>query len=392
MDRVIFNTHDVILLMTAYQCILFAFLLVTMHGEKWLSNLLLALFLLQQAAIPLDILVSFGAQFRFIALEFSPNLFYVFGFGYWLEAPLLLWYTRSLVYKNYRLKQSDILYLLPFVAYLMYQMFFYYSLDFSAKKQLQEGYDLFVAPHYMNYVTLFREIFRVILGLMCLYEIRRYRHHLKRNFSAIEKQDLSWLTILVVGFTGLRAWSVLVIALVILSVVYGVKTDFELMGLIGNYTTFVLVSLLIFFSLRHSSVCDGLDESATEATDDGPRGEGDPAEAERVRHWMAESKPYLTPALTLDRLAQQVSLSPRQLSTLINRQFHCNFFEFINCYRVAEAKILLSDASQSQRTVLDIMYDVGFNSKATFNTLFKKKVGMTPSEYRKSRLSENSDL
>jgi AraC-like DNA-binding protein len=45
---------------------------------------------------------------------------------------------------------------------------------------------------------------------------------------------------------------------------------------------------------------------------------------------------------------------------------------------------MLSNQNQSDKTVLDIMLDVGFNSKATFNTLFKKKVGMTPSEYRKS--------
>lgn len=384
MDRVIFNTHDVVLLMTAYQCILFAILLVSANSEKRLSNIFLALFLLQQAAIPLDILISFGAEFRYVALEFSPNLFYVFGFGYWLEAPLLLWYTRSLVYKNYRLTRWDLFYLLPFFAYLIYQIFFYYGLEFTAKKQLQETYDLFIAPQYMNYVTLFRELFRVVLGILCLVEIRRYRRHLKHNYSAIEKLDLSWLTMLVVGFTVLRIWSVLVIFLVILSVVYGIATDFEIMGLIGNYTTFVLVSMLIFFSLRHSSVCEGLD-FREERREEPDRDNAGPGEAEFLRRWMAEHKPYLTPGLTLERLAQQVNMPARGLSSLINRQFDCNFFEFINCYRVEEAKRLLAEDTRSRRkTVLDIMYEVGFNSKATFNTLFKKKVNMTPSEYRKS--------
>lgn len=389
MDRVIFNTHDVVLLMTAYQCILFAVLLVSANSEKRLANIFLALFLLQQAAIPLDILISFGAQFRYVALEFSPNLFYVFGFGYWLEAPLLLWYTRSLVYKNYRLTRWDLFYLLPFFGYLVYQIFFYYGLDFNAKKQLQETYDLFVAPQYMNYVTLFRELFRVVLGILCLVEISRYRRHLKHKFSAIEKLDLSWLTMLVVGFTALRVWSVVVIFMVILSVVYGISTDFETMGLIGNYTTFVLVSMLIFFSLRHSSVCEGPDFRAS-TQEEAPREDLGPQQAEVLSRWMREQKPYLTAGLTLDKLAQQVGMTPRALSSLINRQFNCNFFEFVNCYRVEEAKRLLATYTDpKQKTVLDIMYEVGFNSKATFNTLFKKKMNMTPSEYRKSLMSQS---
>ncbi len=164
MYQVIFNTHDVVLLMTAYQCILFAILLLTMKREKPLSNFFLAFFLLQQAAIPLDILISFGAEFRNVALNWSPNLFYVFGFGYWLEAPFLLWYTRSLIYKDYRLTKKDLFYLIPFFSYLIYQVLFYYRLELQDKQHLQEDYNLFSAPYYMNYVTLFRELFRAALG------------------------------------------------------------------------------------------------------------------------------------------------------------------------------------------------------------------------------------
>ena len=61
----------------------------------------------------------------------------------------------------------------------------------------------------------------------------------------------------------------------------------------------------------------------------------------------------------------------------------CNFFEFVNHYRVEEAKRLLADPQAAGKNMIDLMYDMGFNSKATFNALFKKKVGMTPSEFRK---------
>ena len=392
MYDVIFNTHDVVLLMTAYQCILFALLLLTIKRDKYIRNVFLAFFLLQQAAIPLDILISFGAEFRHIAIKWSPDLFYVFGFGYWLEGPLLLWYTRSLIYKDYHLRVKDIIYLLPFIAYAGYQLIFYYSLDVSDKVSIQEEYDLAVAPQIMNYVTLFRELFRVALGVICLIEIKRYTQHIRTNFSDIDKIDLTWLKILVIGFLAIRSWAVLVAAMIILSISFGISTNFEIMGLAGNYITFLLVSILIFFGLGHSSVFEGLElrspqEPESTKDEQEPEEQKDkikPEMIEQLARHMETEKPYLTPALTLDKLASQLRLQPRLLSNIINRHFECNFFEFINSYRVEEAKRMLADKQYADKNMLDIMLDVGFNSKATFNTLFKKKAGMTPSEYRKS--------
>lgn len=391
MYQVIFNTHDVVLLMTAYQCILFAILLLTIKREKPLSNFFLAFFLLQQAAIPLDILISFGAEFRQVALAWSPNLFYVFGFGYWLEAPFLLWYTRSLIYKDYRLTKKDIIFLIPFFSYLIYQILFYYRLEWQDKHHLQEVYNLFAAPHYMNYVTLFREIFRAALGIMCIVEIKRYSRHIRTNFSDIDRLDLTWLKILVIGFLGIRLWAVLVGLLILLSVSFGITTNFEIMGLMGNYTTFIMVSMLIFFGLGHSTVFEGIDVKATENTDtkvDQLKDKIKDTQIKQVSDYMEQEKPYLMPALTLDKLATQLKIPPRVLSHLINRHFFCNFFEFINSYRVEESKRMLADPSLCDKNMLDIMYDVGFNSKATFNTLFKKKVGMTPSEFRKQAIAQ----
>ena len=384
MGNVIFNTHDVVLLMTAYQCILFAVLLLTIKRERPLSNLFLALFLLQQAAIPLDILISFGAEFRHIALEWSPNLFYVFGFGYWLEGPFLLWYTRSLVYKDYQLTRRDFIYLVPFLAYLLHEILFYYSLDIGDKKHLQEAYNLYRAPWYMNYVTLFRDAFRVVLGFMCLVEIKRYSRHIKTNFSTIDKIDLSWLKLLTQGFVVIRIWSVLVVVLVLMATEFGIKTDFATVGLACNYVTCLFISLLIFFSLGHSHVFEGLERQPAEVAKDDPKDKFSADQVEALTNFMQNERPYLMPSLTLDKLAAQMKLQPRSLSALINRKFDCNFFEFINCYRVEAAKKILADKNAAHKNMLDVMCDVGFNSKATFNTLFKKKVGMTPSEFRKA--------
>jgi AraC-like DNA-binding protein len=71
------------------------------------------------------------------------------------------------------------------------------------------------------------------------------------------------------------------------------------------------------------------------------------------------------------------------LSQIINRQFNQNFFEFINSYRVKECKLIIEKPGNEKITMLKVMDETGFNSKATFNTFFKKLVGMTPTQYRK---------
>ena len=98
---------------------------------------------------------------------------------------------------------------------------------------------------------------------------------------------------------------------------------------------------------------------------------------------MQSTKPYLEPELTLDVLASQLSVKSKFLSQTINELLQQNFFEFINNYRISEAKRLLTNPKDKKITVLEVMYEVGFNSKSSFNTLFKKDTGITPSEFKK---------
>jgi len=98
---------------------------------------------------------------------------------------------------------------------------------------------------------------------------------------------------------------------------------------------------------------------------------------------MNNDKPYLNPSLTIDNLSTQLDLNSWDLSRLINDRFGQNFFNFINGFRIVEAKRLLSDSSDGKKTVLEILYEVGFNSKSAFNTAFKKHTGMTPTDYKR---------
>jgi AraC-like DNA-binding protein len=95
----------------------------------------------------------------------------------------------------------------------------------------------------------------------------------------------------------------------------------------------------------------------------------------------------LNPLLTINKLGRAISISPRDLSQIINESLGVDFFEYVNSYRVKEAKRYLTDTSNRNRSILDVLLDLGFNSKSVFNRVFKKHTGMTPSAFKKANQS-----
>jgi AraC-like DNA-binding protein len=105
--------------------------------------------------------------------------------------------------------------------------------------------------------------------------------------------------------------------------------------------------------------------------------------APRLLRVLDEEKLYLNPNLSLRDLAQRLRIHPNHLSRVINERFGLSFNDFINRYRIDEAKRRLADPAERETSVLDIALGSGFFSKSVFNTAFKKFAGTTPSEYRK---------
>lgn len=387
LDRLLFNTHDIVLLATIYQVILYVALIVTIKRERHQSHYFLIFFLLTQAAVPFHLLVNYGEAFRFVALDFSPNLYRIFETAYWLEGPLLLWYTRALCYKNYRLMRQDWLFLIPVCVFVIYNIFTFYLLEKQTKIDFFYDYTTRDASLQHHLAGLFREVFRVFCSVLCLWEIYRYRRRMHDQFSNTEKIDLGWLRTLVWVFILLQTWAVIVNLAIISNVHLQISINFRSMGLVGNYTAFVLVSALIFFSLTRTNLLEGVEqhqEPSEKAKP--PESEIDPGIIQKIETYMDEQKPYLANILTLEGLAGELQMSPRLLSSTINRHFKHNFFEFVNRYRVGEAKLQLANPELRNKTIIDIMTDCGFNSKATFNTFFKKMENVTPSQYRAEAL------
>ncbi|MEE9364499.1 MAG: helix-turn-helix domain-containing protein [Cellulophaga sp.] len=101
--------------------------------------------------------------------------------------------------------------------------------------------------------------------------------------------------------------------------------------------------------------------------------------------YMTVEEPYLEPRLTLKQLSIELEMSAHILSQIINEVHSQNFYDFVNSYRVKHLKELLDDKQYKSKTLLAIALESGFNSKATFNKVFKKLTNQTPSEYIKNK-------
>jgi AraC-like DNA-binding protein len=102
----------------------------------------------------------------------------------------------------------------------------------------------------------------------------------------------------------------------------------------------------------------------------------------KLNHLIAEEI-FTNPNLTLTDFSRAIETSPKELSKYINEVYKMNFSEFLNFHRVEKVKQLLASPEAKKFTFITLAKDAGFSSKSSFNTSFKKVVGMSPSEYKK---------
>jgi len=102
-----------------------------------------------------------------------------------------------------------------------------------------------------------------------------------------------------------------------------------------------------------------------------------------LKQLMMSNEPYLESDLTLSALAKQLGITSNQLSYVINHGFDANFYAYINTFRIDKAKQVLSDKKYDHLSIVGVAFESGFSSKTSFNTIFKKMTGLTPSEYKK---------
>jgi len=103
-----------------------------------------------------------------------------------------------------------------------------------------------------------------------------------------------------------------------------------------------------------------------------------------LNYLFEKEKIYQDEFLSLNSLAERLNIPPHQLSWIINYKIGRSFFDMVNHYRIEDVKKRLTDFQESNKTILEIAYSSGFNTKSAFNKTFKILTGKTPREYRMS--------
>jgi len=387
MDTVLFNFHDLILILTAFECILFAALIGVISPGN-LKAVLFAGFLICHALIPLHELIFWGERFRFWMLELSPNFFFIGSYAYFIDGALLFLFVNSLLIKDYKLHKQSALHLIPILAFATYMAFTFYSLSHIEKWNTIESQHIAYSAPYL-YVEALGRFIRLGYALACVLIIYRYTQQLKLVHGSLQHKTLAWLNVMVFSILILFSWDAV---LLVLKNYYLQINHFDLdvlqvVGTSSYHLTFIALNVLIFLKFSIFQDVEMVDEIKPDVQPVADNNEANATLIAQIEKEMQGTRIYCDADLTLDQLSEAVNIPSRKLSQIIKAGYGKNFYEFVNTYRVEEAKRLLISPEYRDRTILEVYLDAGFNSKSVFNTFFKKAENMTPSQYKKLNIN-----
>lgn len=211
-----------------------------------------------------------------------------------------------------------------------------------------------------------------------------HKVNVKRLYSNLEKRSLDWLKLL------LATWALGWFVFVITDALWLAGISPVGAGAASAVFEAAMFCTFAHFALNQPTLYEGLDERTEVAADRQPILSTDHMAriAEKLEAAMAGQRLYKDSDLSLRRLSDATSIKENYLSETFSQHLRTNFYDYVNGYRVSEAKSLLENTDIN---ILNIAYDVGFNSRSTFNSAFKKLAGMPPSIYR-SRHSESEGV
>lgn len=223
---------------------------------------------------------------------------------------------------------------------------------------------------YRTYAILFIVTFYI---QYMLYLIAIYRKMGINFFTQFNKRvNSNWLQPVLTGFTLLLIFKT---GIFIVWNIFRLEELCLLLCTMFLIILFIVINALILFALLRKEQLLQINKY------DGIKMTPDDLESNYnlIINQLVLNKAYLNPLINLNDIAKRTGLPRNKISMIINQMTGKNFNELINAYRIEDAKILIINNNSN---ILDIAYEVGFNSKSTFNTAFKKYAGSTPSEFR----------
>jgi len=310
-----------------------------------------------------------------------PHLIRVAFPSLFLFGPLFYFYVRILTDRSTRLRPVHLLHALPFLATLLLSLPFYLSSVEAKLDYLENIYD--VEGVHLGMVMGGVQLLHLFAYVVAIRKIlRRYDQRIKNTKSSIERINLRWLWLCTAFFIGVFG---LIFILIVLQAI-GIPT-LEFYGIAIPIAVSFIIYFMGYLGLRQPEIFSASDEMGSGKKYARSTLTPDRAaqQLEKLQAFMKSEKPYLESELTLTKLAEQLDIPPHHLSQMLNESLNQNFFDFVNSYRVEEARRLLQDPEKSAFTVLAVAEEAGFNSKTAFNTAFKRFTGETPTEYRTGR-------
>ena len=383
-----------ILILAFIQSLFLAALLFS-KKNKQISDIVLGVWLL---LIGLHMLIHFG----YLKLQLQNVILINLNSGFpFLQGPFLYFYVSSLTTQEIQLKRSNFLHFLPYIMFIIYQLFIIKSITESSHEQ-RIIIHLFDLPSFINIILLLSVPFYIVWSSLLL---KKYRIRLLDTYSTIEKINLNWLRYLI---TGLGVVWLIVIVVFVYMKFLGSSESHNVGHLI-----FVAITLFVYsigyFGFRQTTIFSNVNgsiaeqtiiksqinneishtiESVNESFDKYQKSSLRKDQAleilEQLVKYMETEKPYLDDQLTMPLVAAKSGISVNHLSQIINEYRKENFFDFVNSYRVEEVKQKLLNPKNDAFTLLAIAFECGFGSKSAFNRIFKKSTGQTPTQYIKS--------
>ena len=301
-----------------------------------------------------------------------------------LIGPLLWHYVKSVTDQFFRFKLKFLLTLIPFLLVLGL---------FAARDYFQPHQAVTAAPNaepsdnqiIFFFITGLIALSNVGYTLWGLLLIRRYKKAIKTFFSSTERINLQWLEFIhiaaLIAYTSISG-------LYIINGIFGFMS-YQVLQQAGYGIAVLLVLVIGFFGIRKGSIFNASNinfdlEKAIEEEEEEVSSKLTGEEELFVYgllDFMKTDKPHLDPDINLALLSSKLKVSPEYLSHIINSRLNKNFYDFINHYRIEEFKQLCKAPESKKLTLISLAYDSGFNSKATFNRVFKKEMNLTPSAY-----------
>lgn len=289
----------------------------------------------------------------------------------------MLFYFSIVFYTNpgFNIKKEILLHLVFPFFYLSMLYIFYFVIEQSA---------------FLNYAMIILLLSQSLFyALASFFRIRKHKHVVQSYASDTREVDLFWLERIIV----------VVLLILVVAIIYNIVAPMKSLNLFMNIVLLLLIFNIAYHAMRQKEIYPFSEAIRDEVITLNNDHETEESKAKLIRDeeliplktqlnkFIFNTKPYLDPDLNLVKLAELFGIAPHRLSYLINTGYNMNFFNFINSFRIDEAKAHLLDPKMNHFSIMGMAYEAGFNSKTAFNSAFKKCTGLTPTEFKKRGLT-----